>query len=47
MYFGEPLQFEGDGDEEDSVIEEKVAVVKRAMRDLLERGLRERPGIFR
>ncbi len=46
MYFGEPMHFEGDGDEEDAVIEEKVDMVKGAMDGLLQRGLRERPGIF-
>jgi 1-acyl-sn-glycerol-3-phosphate acyltransferase len=47
IYFGQPLHFDGDPHEEDAVIEEKVAVVKQAMADLIERGLRERPGIFR
>ncbi len=46
IYFGEPLRFEGDADDEDSVIQEKVEVVKDSMRELLERGLAERPGIF-
>jgi 1-acyl-sn-glycerol-3-phosphate acyltransferase len=47
IYFGEPLRFEGDAHDEDSAIEERVEVVKAAMRSLLERGLRQRPGIFR
>ncbi len=46
IYFGEPLRFEGDADDEDSVIQEKVDVVKQSMRDLLDRGLAERTGIF-
>jgi hypothetical protein len=46
MYFGEPLHFEGDGNEEDAMVEQKVEVVKSSMADLLARGLRERPGIF-
>ena len=46
MYFGEPMHFEGDGGEEDAVIQRKVDQVKDAMNDLLARGLRERPGIF-
>lgn len=47
IYFGEPLTFEGDGDEEDVVIEEKVAVVRRAIAAMIDRGLRERRGLFR
>jgi 1-acyl-sn-glycerol-3-phosphate acyltransferase len=47
MYFGAPLRFEGRADEEDAVIEPKVERVKDALRALLERGLRERTGIFR
>ncbi len=47
IYFGEPLRFEGDADEEDAVIEEKVEAVKAAMAGLLEHGLEERTGIFR
>ena len=47
LYFGEPLTFEGDHDDEDAVIEEKVAVVKSAIATLLARGLRERTGLFR
>ena len=47
VYFGEPLHFEGDANEEDAVIEEKVDVVKAAMAELLARGRAERPGIFR
>jgi hypothetical protein len=47
IYFGEPLQFDGDPDDEDAVIEEKVGVVKSAINQMIARGLRERPGIFR
>jgi len=47
LTFGEPLDFEGDPNEEDAAIEARVAVVRRALEELLERGLRERRGIFR
>jgi 1-acyl-sn-glycerol-3-phosphate acyltransferase len=47
IYFGEPLSFEGDAHDEDSEIESRVEVVKDAIRGLLERGLRQRTGIFR
>jgi 1-acyl-sn-glycerol-3-phosphate acyltransferase len=46
IYFGEPLRPEGEPHEEDAIIEKKVDAVKAAMRKLLERGLRERSGIF-
>jgi 1-acyl-sn-glycerol-3-phosphate acyltransferase len=46
IHFGEPLVFEGDPHEEDAVVERKVERVKEAIAGLLERGLRERRGIF-
>jgi 1-acyl-sn-glycerol-3-phosphate acyltransferase len=46
IYFGEPLYFEGDANEEDDAIQRRVEVVKESMRKLLDRGLRERTGIF-
>ena len=47
IYFGEPLQFEGEAYEDDDAIEQKVARVREAVGALLQRGLRERSGIFR
>ena len=47
IYFGDPLYFEGEAHEEDAAIEERVEVVKSAMSGLLDRGRRERTGIFR
>jgi len=47
ILFGEPLQFEGDATDEDSVIEEKVDQVKAAIRELLDQGRRDRRGVFR
>jgi 1-acyl-sn-glycerol-3-phosphate acyltransferase len=46
MYFGEPLQFEGDPSDDDLRIEEKVDVVRAAIAHGFERGLAERRGIF-
>jgi 1-acyl-sn-glycerol-3-phosphate acyltransferase len=46
IHFGEPLRFEGRPDENDEVVEAKVAEVKEAIAALLARGLRERRGIF-
>ncbi len=47
LYFGEPLVFDGDHDDDDVIIEEKVAVVKNAIAKQLAQGLSERTGIFR
>jgi 1-acyl-sn-glycerol-3-phosphate acyltransferase len=46
IHIGHPLHFEGDADEEDAAVEERVERVKSAIADLLEAGLRERTGIF-
>jgi 1-acyl-sn-glycerol-3-phosphate acyltransferase len=47
FYFGEPLRFQGDSSDEDAVIEWHVQRVRRSIEGLLERGLRERRGVFR
>lgn len=46
IYFGEPLRFEGDHEDEDRVIRDKVRSVRRAIEALLRRGLREREAIY-
>ncbi|HAN32291.1 MAG TPA: glycerol acyltransferase [Myxococcales bacterium] len=46
IYFGEPMSFEGDPNDDDAVIAKLVAEVKGAIQDLMDRGLRERAGIF-
>jgi 1-acyl-sn-glycerol-3-phosphate acyltransferase len=46
VYFGEPLHFTGDPDDEDSVIEEKVWVVQATVQSMVNRGLKERRAIF-
>src|SRR5215468_8172798 len=46
IYFGKPLRFEGDPDDEDAVIDRKVARVVDTIQSMLDRGLRERAGIF-
>jgi 1-acyl-sn-glycerol-3-phosphate acyltransferase len=46
IYFGEPMTFEGDPDDDDAVIEEKVARVKATIQSMLNRGLKERKSIF-
>ena len=44
--FGEVLRFEGDPSDDDAGIEARVAVVKRAIRGLLDEGLAARRGWF-
>lgn len=46
LYFGEPLTFTGDADDDDAVIEEKVWVVRATIQSMINRGLKERRGIF-
>ncbi len=46
LYFGEPMRFSGDPDDDDVVIEEKVWVVKQTIQSMLNRGLKERKGVF-
>lgn len=46
LVFGEPLTFTGDPDDDDSVIEEKVAVVRSTVQSMVNRALREREAIF-
>jgi len=46
IYFGEPLRFSGDPDDDDAVIEEKVWVVKATIQSMINRGLKDRKGIF-
>ncbi len=46
IYFGEPLRFSGDPDDDDSVIEEKVRTVKQTIQSIVNRGLKERRAIF-
>jgi 1-acyl-sn-glycerol-3-phosphate acyltransferase len=46
LWFGEPLHFAGDPDEDDSVIDEKVWIVKQTIQSMLNRGLQERKHVF-
>jgi 1-acyl-sn-glycerol-3-phosphate acyltransferase len=47
IYFGEPMSFDGDADEEDAAIEQRVDAVKREISAMLQRGVAQRSGIFR
>lgn len=44
--FGEPLRFDGDPDDDDAVIEEKVRLVKSTIQSMLRQGLKARRSVF-
>lgn len=46
LWFGEPMRFSGDPDDDDAVIEEKVWLVKQTIQSMLSRGLEQRKHIF-
>jgi len=46
LYFGEPMRFEGDDDDDDAIIEAKVWVVKQTIQSMLNRAVRERKSVF-
>lgn len=46
IYFGEPMHFTGNADEEDAEIEKKVRQVKATIQAMLNEGLRDRKHIF-
>jgi len=46
VYFGEPMYFEGDPDDDDTVIEEKVWLVRQTIQSMINRGLKERKSLF-
>jgi len=46
LYFGEPLRFEGDADDDDDVISEQVTHVRNQIQSMIRVGLKERRHIF-
>ena len=46
LYFGEPMQFSGDADDDDEVLEEKAKAVKNRIQSMIHLGLRERKHVF-
>jgi 1-acyl-sn-glycerol-3-phosphate acyltransferase len=46
LYYGEPMIFEGDPNDDDAVIAAKVKQVREAIDQLILRGLKERKGVF-
>ncbi len=46
LYFGEPIEFRGEPDEEDERVDRKVKTVRSTLQALIHRGLRERRHVF-
>lgn len=46
LYFGEPMRFFGDPDDDESIVRDKVWLVRKAITHLLSQGLRARRSIF-
>ena len=46
IWFGEPMRFTGDPDDDDSVMDEKVWLVRQTIQSMLNRGLKERRHVF-
>ena len=46
IYFDEPIRFDGDPDDPDDVLQEKVDIVRAAINKLVHYGLESRPGLF-
>ncbi len=46
LFFGEPMRFRGDPDDEDAVVAEKVYLVKQSIAHMLRRGLMQRRSVF-
>jgi 1-acyl-sn-glycerol-3-phosphate acyltransferase len=46
IYYGEPMRFRGDPDDDDAVIEEKVWLVRQTIQSMVNRGVKARKHIF-
>jgi 1-acyl-sn-glycerol-3-phosphate acyltransferase len=46
IYFGEPVRFEGDPDDDDGIVAEHVRVVKNSIQSMIQVGLKERKHVF-
>jgi len=46
VHYGEPMRFEGTGNEDDATIEHKVNEVKHRIAELIEHGERQRAGFL-
>lgn len=46
IYFGKPMQFTGDPNDEDDVIRAKVEILRKAMQSMIDEGLANREHVF-
>jgi 1-acyl-sn-glycerol-3-phosphate acyltransferase len=46
LYFGEPMRFSGDSDDDDAVIGEKVWLVRQTIQSMVNRGIKARKSVF-
>jgi len=46
LYFGEPMHFAGDADDDDEVLDEKARAVRNRIQSMIHLGLRERKHVF-
>ena len=46
LWFGEPMRFSGDSDDDDAVMEEKVWLVRQTIQEMVSRALKERRHVF-
>ncbi|MDQ3334902.1 MAG: acyltransferase family protein [Myxococcota bacterium] len=46
VYFGEPMTFRGDADDDDDVLDEQVKQVRSTIQSMIHVGLRERQNVF-
>lgn len=46
VYFGEPMTFSGDPDDDDDILDDKVKVVRSKIQSMIQVGLREREHVF-
>jgi 1-acyl-sn-glycerol-3-phosphate acyltransferase len=46
LWFGEPMRFSGDSDDDDAVMEEKVWLVRQTIQEMVNRALKERRHVF-
>ena len=46
IYFGEPMRFKGGADDDDTLVREKVWLVRQTIADMLRRGLANRRSVF-
>jgi hypothetical protein len=47
IYFGEPMLFKGNPNDDDAELEKKVNEVRGTVQSMINQGLRERKGVFR